>query len=646
MIRFKPTIVARFALLAAGIAAIASLLIGSFIINNAVDIVYGEELKYLSFVVDARSQAFLLKIDSLSADLKYLAGTPPVKGIPRALQNQGIDPLDNSSVQLWKNRLSIIFSELIRAKPMYQQARYIGVADNGREIVRVDRLSGDITRRTEDELQKKGNRAYFQAGSRLAPGKIYLSEINLNREAGRFSLPYTPVLRALTPVYYDGRLFGMMVINMDMTRVFRDIIETKPRGTTAYVTNEQGYFLAHSDSNVTFGFERDRQQDRIQDYYPQLELAGARHGNDREFTLATDKDVVQVSKAFFDPMNGQRFVAIVLAASHENLIAQSRGIRNASIQIMLILVFVSMLVAALMARLLLRPLKLITRASGDLVHGNSVDYLPVQHNDEIGELARSFDHMYHQLEEKKKELLESQARSHHVNKLASLGEMASGMAHEINSPIQTIQLIAQRIMRRIDKLSASDICRDMEKISLNIGKVSAIIEGLRKVSRSSTDEDFSLVSIGEVVDDAVQMTAERFRVNGVNFAIQFVELTRDELIQCKRIQIAQILINLLNNAFDAVMQLQEKWIRMEVAVRDDNIVFSLVDSGEGISAALQERLFEPLFTTKEIGKGTGLGLSISREIAQNHHGELYYEAESGHTRFVLTLPRRQRNLNP
>jgi signal transduction histidine kinase len=114
-------------------------------------------------------------------------------------------------------------------------------------------------------------------------------------------------------------------------------------------------------------------------------------------------------------------------------------------------------------------------------------------------------------------------------------------------------------------------------------------------------------------------------------------------ISCREVQIAQVLLNLLENAFDAVMEQQgEKWIRIEVAVQAGSVVLSVIDSGPGIPPELKTRIMEPFFTTKEVGKGTGLGLSLSRAIVEEHGGKLELTEEAGHTCFSFRLPLAQK----
>jgi signal transduction histidine kinase len=115
------------------------------------------------------------------------------------------------------------------------------------------------------------------------------------------------------------------------------------------------------------------------------------------------------------------------------------------------------------------------------------------------------------------------------------------------------------------------------------------------------------------------------------------------MVSCRDVQIGQVLLNLLQNAFDAVTERpEEKWIRIEVAVQDGSVVFSVIDSGPGIPEELKPRIMEPFFTTKEVGKGTGLGLSLSRKIVEEHGGKLELEERDGHPCFSFRIPLTQK----
>lgn len=632
------SIVQKVSLLAGSIAALASLIVGSLIVSGSADIVYRNALNRLKYETNIKSLKLITDIKNLSNDAQYLVGTPPIQGIPRAINNGGIDPLDKSDLSKWQSRLATIFTELIRAKPNYLQIRYIGTTDNGKELIRVNRNGNIIRTIPPQELQQKGDTNYFKNAIQLHPGEVYLSDISLNREHGKISEPYTPVIRAATPIYFQGRIFGILVINMAFNDIFTDMIKNTPRELTPYVTNENGYFLAHPNKAMTYGFDLGNDH-TIQSIYDNFDLNAKKDLRDVEFTIETNGNVIHIVKAHYDPTQEARFFAVMLATSYDNLQSGSDMLRYQSFMIMGLLVVFSLFIAGILAKKLMWPLHLITIAAGDLAKGRAVSNLPVDSSDEIGELARSFEDMHRQLEDKERELIISQGRVHHANKMSSLGEMASGMAHEINSPIQTISLIAQRVKRQLKKdMSAQEINTSMDKINANVKKISEIIDSLRKVSRGTEADDFVDTRVTDLVEDVVNMTEERFKINNVHFEVNFHDISGNSLIQCQRLQISQVLINLVNNAYDAIQTLDEKWIKVDIRKISDKICLAISDSGPGIAADIVDKIFEPMFTTKEIGKGTGLGLSISRDIIVKHNGLLYVDTKADNTCFVLELP--------
>lgn len=640
------SIVMKVSILVGSIAALASFIVGTLIVNGSSDIVYENALNRLKYETNIKSLNLVSDIKNLSGDAQYLVGTPPISGIPRAIKNNGIDPLDKSSLAIWQNRLATIFTELIRAKPNYLQIRYIGIANNGKELTRVERKGNLILNIPKKELQQKGDTIYFKNAIKINHGEVYLSDISLNREFGKVSEPHTPVIRAATPVFVENKLFGILVINMEFSGIFNTLIKNTPRELVPYVTNEKGYFLAHPNKHMTYGFDL-KNQNRIQAIYSNFNINKNNDLRDTEFTLESNDDVIHVVKAHFDPTQEDRFLAVMLATSYKNLQSGSEQLRFQSFMIMGLLVFISLIVAAALVSRLMRPLQLISIASDDLANGREISDLPIESGDEIGELARSFDNMHKQLEDKERELIISQGHVHNTNKMTSLGEMASSMAHEINSPIQTISLIAQRVQRQLKKdMPKEDIDESMEKITANVNKISEIIDSLRKVSRASTTDEFHNTRVKDLINDVINITEERFKVNNVHFQVSYNDLSENTLIQCQRLQISQVLINLVNNAYDAIEDLDDKWIKVDFKKISQKIQISVTDSGKGISPAILDKIFEPMFTSKDIGKGTGLGLSISNDIINKHHGLFYVDKDSPNTRFVIELPILQPQNNP
>ena len=224
-------------------------------------------------------------------------------------------------------------------------------------------------------------------------------------------------------------------------------------------------------------------------------------------------------------------------------------------------------------------------------------------------------------------------------RLSALGMMAGSVAHEINNPLGIIHAYASNLLERASDgdLSAPDLEKVCSRIVETTERIASIVRGLRHIAREGSGDPFAPVPVIEVVGRALDLCRERFRIHTIRLITP--EIDSSLRIRCREVQIVQILLNLLQNAFDAISDADsDKWIAVQVRSEGQNITFSVIDSGPGISSDVRERIMEPFFTTKPVGKGTGLGLSISRSIAQDHGGELRYEEHDGHTCFSLTLP--------
>ena len=164
---------------------------------------------------------------------------------------------------------------------------------------------------------------------------------------------------------------------------------------------------------------------------------------------------------------------------------------------------------------------------------------------------------------------------------------------------------------------------------------------MRHVARESGEDEFRETSVREIVEEALELCAERFRAHNIRLAVSAVD--PEAVINCREAQICQVLLNLLQNAFDELVDLEgERWVRLDVSYCTGWVVFSVSDSGPGIAPQHRGDIMEPFFTTKPVGKGVGLGLSISRSIALEHGGTLELDEESPHTCFRLKLPLSQR----
>lgn len=238
--------------------------------------------------------------------------------------------------------------------------------------------------------------------------------------------------------------------------------------------------------------------------------------------------------------------------------------------------------------------------------------------------------------EAQEKIREQQKTLSYYSKMSALGEMASGLAHEINNPIAIMSTKVQKLRRALESSPAA-IHETLEKLENTIDRIASIVKGLRLVARDGTQDKLVPTSMKAVINDTLFFCEEKLRRSGVE--LRMSTLSNDLIVECRATQVAQVLINLLNNACDAVASVESKWIAIDLNSSAHGLTLRITDSGAGIDAAARKRMFESFFTTKELGKGTGLGLSISKEIIEDHGGTIRLDDSCSQTSFVITLPK-------
>ncbi len=226
-----------------------------------------------------------------------------------------------------------------------------------------------------------------------------------------------------------------------------------------------------------------------------------------------------------------------------------------------------------------------------------------------------------------------------ATRLASVGEMAGGIAHEINNPLAIICGLAVNLLNYLQ----NNRTHDLELLRSRIAKIeetgmriSKIVRALKSVSRAGESDPFEWAPVADIVDAAIELCREKFRNSEVQLHI---EGGMDAELNCREVQISQVLINLLNNAYDAVQNMREKWIRLDVEKSlPGGLIIRVTDSGFGIPSNIVSKIMMPFFTTKQVGKGTGLGLSISRSILEAHEARFYVDTSARNTSFVIEFP--------
>jgi PAS domain S-box-containing protein len=233
-----------------------------------------------------------------------------------------------------------------------------------------------------------------------------------------------------------------------------------------------------------------------------------------------------------------------------------------------------------------------------------------------------------------------------ASRLEALGQISSSIAHEIKNPLGIISTTAGYLgclCEDKDSVPSKDVIKVTKKIEDTAIRISKIIKSLRTFSRDSSNDPLVTTSLKTMIEESMDLYYNRFKNDDINLSIDVIP--KDVYVDCKSSEIYQVLINLINNSYDAVHNLKEKWVKITYTDLGSAFEVAVTDSGSAISLESQKRLFEPFFTTKEVGYGTGLGLSICERIISAHGGIIRYDNLSANTRFIIRLNKSVKKLS-
>jgi two-component system cell cycle sensor histidine kinase/response regulator CckA len=216
------------------------------------------------------------------------------------------------------------------------------------------------------------------------------------------------------------------------------------------------------------------------------------------------------------------------------------------------------------------------------------------------------------------------------SKLASIGLLSTGIAHEINNPLTIIAGTLQLI--ESDSVNGADLKEGHKTIQKVVLRMKRIVDGLQKYSRSSGHKIRNRTELSKLVDDTIQLMKGSIAHQSIELK---VDLADDALISCDEVEIEQVIFNLIGNSIDAIKSLNKKWIKIDVSTEGSDVVLRVTDSGSGIPEEIKSRLFDPFFTTKDVGQGTGLGLSISKGILEDHGATIAVRSDLPNTCFEI-----------
>ncbi len=221
-------------------------------------------------------------------------------------------------------------------------------------------------------------------------------------------------------------------------------------------------------------------------------------------------------------------------------------------------------------------------------------------------------------------------------RLSWLGEMAGGVAHEINNPLAIIlgNISVSKMKIEKNQFETKDLLDTFSRLEISIERIAKIVNSLVQFSGEGEKAAVKEVKISDMLEEMSRLLSEKLKMHSIKFEIAG---SVDEILKLNQVEVMQSLMALIFNSMDAIQDQSEKWIRLEIVTGETDVSFIVQDSGPRIPKEVAEKMMLPFFTTKPPGKRVGLGLGVAKTIANNYRGDLIYDADAPHTTFIFKL---------
>jgi len=399
----------RFSIVLALVVAGTALIQGVVLFQIASNGFIALERERLTYRIRDAGKIIEANFEAAASNVQALAETPPIQGLIETINHGGY--YRKSSTRDWQARLSIIFTGFLKANPAYSQLRYIAKVDDGRELVRVERVGSEILVRQGAELQRKGDRDYFEDTMTLSPGSVYISDIDLNREFGEIVTPFEPTVRIAVPVFDGaGEFFGIVVLNVDFLAWSDALSDAVVKTDRIYLTDDMGNYLIHPDPTMPFAWELGTQAKLWEDRPQFAELFAEDHADEVE-TLSGE-DVLFGYRLHFDPQNLDRALVLAASSSRNVLLASTYEMGRWSIVISIFMVVLAVVLAQWMAR----PFVQLMTAARRVIDGYQLEQRTSGQSGTVNVelIADAFQVMETAVQEREAELRETEATTHAI----------------------------------------------------------------------------------------------------------------------------------------------------------------------------------------------------------------------------------------
>lgn len=542
-------------------------------------------------------------LENVRQDIRYLSRSPTIFNYIQGWSS-------SHSVER-KSLVQTEFEALLTAKPYYSQLRLIGKEQGGKEQIRVDRVDSLIRIYKDNELQVKGERNYYTESTLLKEGEIYFSEIDLNKEYNQITLPRTPTIRAASPLYLDGILFGIVIINVDLRGLFAELKQMTRGEFHLFLINSRGDFLIHPDSAKAFAFEYGLSAS-INDLIPAFLIDGSVNSKyENAESRYLDKDF------FYNLTKLESFRAnyncySVIQVEKASLLKDFTLWKWEVLALGLFGVMIFMGIAWWWMRKQASELNAITDDIVEYSKSYEINGNIINRQDEIGILSRKFVELTQKINQNMASITLAKKEAQDAN--AAKQEFIENFSHEIRNPVHSIMGLVDVLSKNQPRQDQSSLLRTIQFSTQQLQALVSDVLEYTKVRNKQIHLRPQWVNLKDLLEDLVKSYLFFASEKQIKISLESDGLDSKIWVWIDQLRVYQVLANLIQNAIKFTPP--KGSVKLICRVKDEHsFVFIVKDSGPGILEKDLVRIFnrhEYLDTDNNIlfKSSTGLGLSI------------------------------------
>jgi len=572
-------------------------------------------LDHSSEMIDVKFESYFANIET---DIDQLANSPVLKKF--------VETPDSGNLRL----LVAEYQSVLNAKTNYFQIRLISIADYGEEIIKIERKGNKTINTPASELQNKGSRDYFKELISLPVDSLYFSKIDLNREFKKVSIPKIPTVRMGKKLKGGAINDFIILININVKPLLVNLKEYLPENDELRIVNQSGHYILHPDSINEFTFEFNQPEHYSHEFKQSIS-----HFITGDTEADSDLALNHFSELAFKRNNYQLY-SIISANKHE-VLASFYQWRNSVIIFSIIVGIAFLAIGFIYMKKQVKELKSITEQMMKFSENLGPKKLPIERQDEIGQMAREFEKMSSSISNSQAEIEEAKAKAEIAHQEKT--EFLENMSHEIRNPLQSI-IGAIEILNNNEQLPHQTTFMQSIQFSGNqLQSLANDILDFKKITLQEVELEPKWLDMNQFCSDIYKSSQFLAKSKNIEFSYTNAMKTDNVLAYFDGKRLYQILNNLITNA----LKFTDKLGKVELKIREEKdgvFQFKVEDTGCGLSDKQKKQIMARHYAEGS-SAGAGLGLPIVQNLLKIHESVLKIESsvnKGSKFSFELKLP--------